>query len=418
MPRKVKQTQKQKQKQTVIVNITQPKEKKAKPRKKRAPKRIVEMYREFPSTVYLPQRLSTYGDMRDPTEKPAETPARSIAKETQTPQIPPIFEDTGIVGTEGRGVEILDVPTKKETLAELMTPVALPVEDSGRAIARSEPEKRMTMPDDSVSRLVPSIKSQGTSSFGFGDFRPTVFSDLETPSKSSSSKSSSSKSYMSDVTMDSGFDFPYSKPANNSIVSDFSFKGREPPSTLSSFTLGLSSDTPSTKKESRSEKSFRFPEPTTFKYSDVERIGPSPYASERSFGEMGFSGSDSEEPNVLTRNVFMEQQADFMKKAKKQYNQPSVVSNESFGVKPKKGRVKPIRITQAAQPELVFGLPASTDFTGTIPKQVFKETAPYKAPSKMNKTELENAYKRLRGDAPPKMSKRDLYREVMALVSR
>ena len=399
MPRKVKQTQKQKQKQTVIVNIGDIK--KTKPRRKRAPKRIVELYREFPSTVYIPQPLTQYGDMA-PT---GGTPARSITRPTETPKNMPILEDTGIVGTEGRGVEIMDIPTKKETLAELIAPVALPEPSRERAIARStiEPERaRMTMPKDSISELIPSRKSESDSSFGFG----------------------SSKSYMSDVssdvTMDSGFNFPYSKPANNSIVSEFSFmeRARAPPTISSGFTLDLSSDAPSTKKESSSEKSFRFPEPSTFRYSDVERVGPSPYASERSFGEMGFSGSESEEPVVLTRNVFMEQQADFMKKAKKQYSQPSVVSEESFGVKPKKSRVKPIPIKQAVEPDLVFGLPASTDFTGTIPKQVFKETAPYKSVSKMNKTELENTYKRIRGEAPPNMSKRDLYREVMGLVSR
>jgi len=398
MPRKVKQTQKQKQKQTVIVNIGDIK--KTKPRRKRAPKRIVELYREFPSTIYIPQPLTQYGDMIPNVG----TPARSITRPTETPKNTPILEDTGIVGTEGVGVEIMDIPTKKETLTELIAPVALP-EQSTRAIARStiEPERaRMTMPKDSISGLIPSRKSESDSSFGFKSFK-SYMSDVS-----------------SDVTMDSGFNFPYSKPANNSIVSDFSFKdrARAPPTISSGFTLDLSSDAPSTKKESSSEKSFRFPEPTTFKYSDVERLGPSSYASERSFGEMGFSGSDSEEPVVLTRNVFMEQQADFMKKAKKQYNQPSVVSEESFGVKPKKSRVKPIRVKQAAESDLVFGLPASTDFTGTIPKQVLKETAPYKPPSKMNKIELENTYKRIRGEAPPNMSKRDLYREVMGLVSR
>lgn len=396
MPRKVKQTQKQKQKQTVIVNIQQPK---AKPRRKRAPKRNIEIYREFPSTVYIPQQLTQYGDMMPS----GGTPARSITRPTETPKNMPILEDTGIVGTEGRGVEIMDIPTKKETLAELIAPVALPEPSRERAIARStiEPERaRITIPKDSISELIPSRKSESNSSFGFG----------------------SSKSYMSDVssdvTIDSGFNFPYTKPTNKTIVSDFSFKGRETPSTLSSFTLGLSSDAPSTKKESSSEKSFRFPEPTTFRYSDADRLGPSPYASERSFGEMGFSGSDSEGPVVLNRNVFMEQQADFMKKAKKQYGQSSVVSEESFGVKPKKSRLKPIPIKQADESDLVFGLPASTDFTGTIPKQVFKETTPYKSVSKMNKTELENTYKRIRGEAPPNMSKRDLYREVMGLVSR
>lgn len=241
MPRKVKQPvkakpkkdsnlkQAQQQTQNVIVNVSDLK--KTKPRKKRAPKRKPEEagYREFPTTVYIPQPLSIYGDMI----KPAETTARSITRPAEPSKTTPILEDTGIVGTEGRGVEIIDVPTKKETLAELIAPVALPEEDSGRAIARStvEPEaERISLPDDKVSRLIP-------------------------------------------------------------------------------------------KKSSEGEMSFRFNEPTTLRFSDIENIAPSPYASEK-------SGNESDTPIRLTGSNFMKKQTGFMEQAKKSYAQKQTTPRE------------------------------------------------------------------------------------------
>lgn len=366
MARKVKQTQKQKQKQTVIVNIEQPK---AKPRKKRAPRRKpeeVQMYREFPKVVYIPPPLTIYGDRLPEDTRP------SITKPTEPPKKTPILEDIGLIGTEGL-VQILDVPTKKEQLSELVTPVALPAEDSGRAIARSmvEPEKeRMRFPDDSVNRLMPS-KSDSEMSFRFP-----------------SDKSISSVSNVS------------------------------------------------------SEKSFRFPEPTTFRYSDVERLGPSPYASEMSVGSGGFSGSESDAPSRFSRNVFMEQQAEFMRQSQKQYKekQQKPESNAKMRIefpeeggyltgvtqqtkkpitqKPRRSRKKP-RVVETGGEDILFGLPPSTEFSGKIPKQIFKEVAPFKPLSKMNKTELENAYKRFSGgQTPPNISKKDLYREVSGMVAR
>lgn len=70
-----------------------------------------------------------------------------------------------------------------------------------------------------------------------------------------------------------------------------------------------------------SDKSIRFPQPITFKYSDIEKINPSPYPSEMSVGSAGFSGSESDVPTRFSGNVFMEQQANFMKKAQKQYSE-------------------------------------------------------------------------------------------------
>jgi len=345
MPRKVKQSQKQKQKQTVIVNIGDIK--KRAPRKKRAPKRNVEIYREFPTASYIPQPLTIYGDMRgQPTPAP-----RSIARPTEPSTTMPILEDTGIVGTEGRGVEILDVPTKKEALAELITPVSLPRKDSGRAIARSsiQPEKeRMNMPENKVSPL--SRISQSDSELSFG-------------------------------------------------LPPFPFKGEEPISDISTSTG------PSLRYTSSSDDSIRFPEPTTRRFSDIENIEPSPYASEKSVGSRGFSGSDSEAPTRLSRNVFMEQQADFMKKSKESY---ALKQNQGL----KKIREAYVRKPKAPKPPKSIAPTESETLTIT-------PYMPNKPISKMNKNELVATYKRLQGGAPPSnINKKDLYREVMGLVSR
>jgi hypothetical protein len=359
-PRKVKQTQKQKQKQTVIVNIEQPK---AKPRKKRAPRRKpeqVELFREFPKVVYVPSPLTIYGDRLPEDTRP------SITKPTETPKKTPILEDLGIVG-EGKGVEILDVPTKKEQLAELITPVAL-AEDSGRAIARStvEPTDRMRLPDDKANRFITKESSGSEMSF-------------RSPSVSSVSNVSS-------------------------------------------------------------EKSFRFPEPKTFRYSDIERLGPSPYGSELSVGSGGFSGSESDAPSRFSGNVFMEQQADFMRQAQKQYKEKQEkpeskakmriqfpeeeggyltgVTQSTTAPKPRPPKAKRGKRNKETEGlDFAFGLAPSPDFTGPFPKTIIKEISK-KPPSKMNKTELENTYKRLRGEAPPNMSNRDLFKEVRELVSR
>jgi len=350
MPRKVKQTQKQKQKQkqTVIVNIEQPK---AKPRKKRAPRRKpqeVEMYREFPRTVYPTPQLTIYGDMMPPTQPSTQPSTRSIIEPTQPTNRMPILEDIGNVGTEGP-VQIIDVPTKKEQLAELMTPVSLS-EDSGRAIARSSivPEKeRIQIPENKVSPLsrTPTIQSDSEVSFGLPPFRTSDISSVS------------------------------------------------------------SSTGPGLRYTSSSDKSIRFPEPTTLRFSDLENIGPSPYVSELSMGSGGFSGSESEAPSRLSRNVFMEQQADFMKKSKESY---ALKQNE--GLK----KIREAYILKPKTPKPPKSIAPTESDTLTITPYV-----PNKPISKMNKNELVAVYKRFQGDAPPpKMNKRDLYREVMGLVSR
>lgn len=338
-PRKVKktdkETQKQEQKQTLIVNVGDVKKTKPKPRKKRAPKntRELDMYRIAPQTVYKPSPLSFYSDIIIPEGK-SETPARSITLPTEPVKTAPILEDTGIVGTEGRGVEIMDVPTKKETLAELITPVALPKEDSGRAIARETIEpSRISKPIDMRAGLLPTAESD-------------------------------TASQISGISM------------------------RSVPS------IG-------------SEKSFRFPEPSTFRYSDVERIGPSPYASEKSISSFGFPESETEKPTALDRNVFMEQQASFMEKSKKAFNQKPEITKPASKATRKKKQPKMTEVFPRS--ELII---PDKPYIGPEIKRVEKPI------SKMNKEELKLKYKQLTLEPAPNMSYKNLKREVMGLVSR
>jgi hypothetical protein len=127
MPKKsrAKQSQKQKQTQNISIKIGELPTKK-KPR--RRPRKAIKSEglvptRQLPPVVYqtLPQ-LTYYGkpdEFGSITAQPAK--ASSIVEPVKTKTT--ILEDIGMVGTEGP-VEIIDVPTKRETLSELITPVA------------------------------------------------------------------------------------------------------------------------------------------------------------------------------------------------------------------------------------------------------------------------------------------------------
>lgn len=127
MARKKKQTkqkQKQQQKQTVkvVVNVGEKKKRKSsKRRPKRAQAEEVVQYKAFPPQIIYQQAPLTFY----PSEQPA---ARSIMDAPEVPKglmatVAPSLEDVGQVGTEGP-VEILDLPTKRETLSELIEPVS------------------------------------------------------------------------------------------------------------------------------------------------------------------------------------------------------------------------------------------------------------------------------------------------------
>jgi hypothetical protein len=127
--RSVKQTQKQEQRQNINIKIGELPTKKPRRRPRRkpsapgseAPMRQLPpvVYQTLPQLTYysMPSQLSG-GSITAPT-KPATSIVEPVKAKTT------ILEDVGMVGTEGP-VEILDLPTKRETLEELITPVDLP----------------------------------------------------------------------------------------------------------------------------------------------------------------------------------------------------------------------------------------------------------------------------------------------------
>jgi hypothetical protein len=128
MPKKsAKKSIKQRQEQTQNISIKIGELPKKKPRRRprkgpSAPGREAPL-RQLPPVVYqtLPQLVSYNAPQTTITAPPK--PATSIVAPVKAKTT--ILEDVGMVGTEGP-VEILDVPTKRETLKELITPVDIP----------------------------------------------------------------------------------------------------------------------------------------------------------------------------------------------------------------------------------------------------------------------------------------------------
>jgi hypothetical protein len=129
--RSIKQTQKQEQRQNINIKIGELPTKKPRRRRPRkgptAPGREAPL-RQLPPVVYqtLPQ-LTYYGKPNELGTITGE-PAKSTSIVEPVKAKTTILEDVGMVGTEGP-VEILERPTKKETLAELISPVESPFID-------------------------------------------------------------------------------------------------------------------------------------------------------------------------------------------------------------------------------------------------------------------------------------------------
>jgi len=119
--------QKQEQRQNINIKIGELPTKKPRRRPRKgpsAPGREAPM-RQLPPVVYqtLPQ-LTYYGKVDEFGTFRGEPKKTSIVEPTKPKST--ILEDIGMVGTEGP-VEIIDVPTKRETLSELITPVKPPM---------------------------------------------------------------------------------------------------------------------------------------------------------------------------------------------------------------------------------------------------------------------------------------------------
>lgn len=133
--------------QTVIVRVgdTPKKKTKRRPRRKRVPTSSGGdsfPMRQLPPVVYQvpamttgyvsqqpailqPEPVSIPITMREPVRSPVAPIFRNVRSPISMSAVPtrPLFEDVGIVGTEGVGVEILSAPTRREQLTELITPV-------------------------------------------------------------------------------------------------------------------------------------------------------------------------------------------------------------------------------------------------------------------------------------------------------
>lgn len=122
---KQKQTQKQEQKISIRIGDLKPKRKRRRARRKPKEEEPYVPTRPLPPVVYqtLPQ-VSYYGQ---PNKEGAliATPERVSSIVEPVKAKTTILEDIGMVGTEGP-VKILEKPTKRETLEELITPIDIP----------------------------------------------------------------------------------------------------------------------------------------------------------------------------------------------------------------------------------------------------------------------------------------------------
>jgi hypothetical protein len=136
MPKEKKTKQKQKQRQSqsvkVVVNLAEKRKRKRRAKKKASPEAQPELvnYKAFPPQIVYPTAPLVFSQ---PPPAPISL-ARSIDEKVKPP--PSMLEDIGNIGTEGN-VEILDLPTRSETLAELQTPIPLKDEKKTKTLAQS-----------------------------------------------------------------------------------------------------------------------------------------------------------------------------------------------------------------------------------------------------------------------------------------
>lgn len=162
--------------QTVIVKVGGDKRKrKSAPRKpRRRPESEYDApMRQLPPVVYQVSNTAptAFGSGQPAIFRPPEQ-SSGITVGTQTKVNNPILEDIGQVGTEGR-VEILDLPTKSETLRNLTTPVSIP---SSRSIASIS--SGITQPQKPVSptpSIFESSRIPSNIAFGTGTQEQNVF---------------------------------------------------------------------------------------------------------------------------------------------------------------------------------------------------------------------------------------------------
>jgi hypothetical protein len=151
---KLKQKQRQSQNVKVIVNLGEKRKRKrkSKPRAKAQEKEAeVVGYKAFPPQIIYPSQPVVFSNF-EAKPAPPVTLAQTVTERVRPPA--GILEDIGNIGTEGVGVEILDKPTKKETLSELETPVGI------------KPSKIPVPLAQTLKEKLPSSLTEGLSSEG------------------------------------------------------------------------------------------------------------------------------------------------------------------------------------------------------------------------------------------------------------
>jgi len=155
--------------QTVVVKVGETPKKKRRARRKRSPPSsggdAVPM-RQLPPVVYQVPAMITGYTNQPSIMQPERVPVPITMKEPVKTSVP-ILEDIGIVGTEGKGVEIIDVPSKKEQLSELIMPVDKPVSIPVLpAKAKKQRKKKQTTITDTFD-YIPTQEYVPTKGLGF-----------------------------------------------------------------------------------------------------------------------------------------------------------------------------------------------------------------------------------------------------------
>jgi hypothetical protein len=142
---KLKQKQRQSQSVKVVVNLAEKRKRKrkSKPRAKAQEKEAeVVSYKAFPPQIIYPSPPVVFSNFEAKAAPPISL-AQTVTEKVKQPA--GILEDIGNIGTEGVGVEILDRPTKRETLAELQTPVGVNESEQPIPMMIRAPKKSLTL---------------------------------------------------------------------------------------------------------------------------------------------------------------------------------------------------------------------------------------------------------------------------------
>jgi hypothetical protein len=149
--RKLKQKQKQSQSVRVVVNLAEKRKRKRRSKPKKKPEEAAEIMnvKPLPPQIIYPSAPVVFSNLEAKPAPPMSL-AQTVTEKVKTPV--GLLEDIGNVGTEGN-VEILDLPTRKETLEELQTPVPATEPEPERPLMIRVPKKKLTLAETLKARL-------------------------------------------------------------------------------------------------------------------------------------------------------------------------------------------------------------------------------------------------------------------------